>query len=174
MIQNRHQSQTDFRTPKIIFQNIQKKLDVKFTLDVAASKENALCKDYFCEKNSALDQDWVGHVWCNPPYNDIEPWVDKAIEQLKLITNSVTFLVPASTCTQWFEKLWDHPGAYMIAFVTARISFEGPHISEDGRAAAPNPSVVVHLTNDNYTIRGISRWERNDLLGQTTLDEWID
>lgn len=148
LIQNRWESKHDFRTPQFIFEGAMDMFDVFFTLDVAASNENRLCNWYMDEEMNALSQRWWGHVWCNPPYNDISPWVDKAICQLQegnILT--CTFLVPASTCTYWFEKLWSH--AKQIIFISGRLKFEGPNINSSSKAAATNPSVLVHLTRDH-------------------------
>lgn len=49
-----------------------------------------------------LELDWTGEViFCNPPWSDIEPWVDKAFAS-KCVT---VFLLPARTDTGWFHKL---------------------------------------------------------------------
>ena len=144
-ITNRFASKHDFRTPEYIFEGICKHLGNGFHLDVASSNENKLCNWNFTEEDSAFDQKWWGRVWCNPPYNNIGPWVDKAITELDAGNCiSVTFLIPASTCTFWFERLWAR--ASQIVFLSGRIRFQGPHIHEEvKRANATNPSVVVHL-----------------------------
>jgi phage N-6-adenine-methyltransferase len=144
LIQNRNKSKTDFRTPQYIFEGAMNHFNVMYHLDVAASCENRLCNWYFTEEVNALEQHWWGRVWCNPPYNKIGPWVDKAIDELENGTcSSVTFLLPASTCTMWFEKLWSWVGCTEVVFLSGRIRYEGPNISGGGNAT--NPSVLVHL-----------------------------
>jgi|TARA_R110002110_G_scaffold255963_3_gene471836 phage N-6-adenine-methyltransferase len=154
-IQNRNTSKVDFRTPAYIFEGAQNLFDVTFNLDVAASEENALCSAFFTEEGNALERSWGihragSHVWCNPPYNKIGPWVNHAIDQLRNndACESVTFLVPASTCTYWFEDLW--MVANKIVFLSGRMKWEGPHLVKGSNAI--NPSVLVHL-------RGFCRWE---------------
>ena len=52
----------------------------RFTLDAAASKENALCENYFDREANGLLQSWGRHrVFCNPPADDTAAWVAKAI-----------------------------------------------------------------------------------------------
>ena len=50
-----------------------------FTLDVAASAENAKCKHFYSKEVDGLVQTWsCERVWCNPPYSALEAWVSKA------------------------------------------------------------------------------------------------
>jgi len=149
IIQNRFDSKTDFRTPEHIFNGLNSRFG-PFTLDAAASPENHLCFAYYDESRSALERDWFGRVWVNPPYNNIRPWAEHAIKQIEeKNVQSVTFLVPASTCSQWFKMLWDHWSCDEIIFITGRLQFRGPHaIKNRKKAPAPNPSVVIHLERD--------------------------
>jgi hypothetical protein len=56
-----------------------------FTLDVAASPENAKCERYFTAEQDGLRQSWAGEVvWCNPPYSSIAPWVAKAWREVTI------------------------------------------------------------------------------------------
>ena len=141
--QNRNQSETDFRTPQFIYEGAMKHFGHQYHLDVAASGENHLCPMFFDENDNALERHWFGHVWCNPPYHSIGDWVDKAIRECSIGKNclSVTFLVPASTCTKWFEKAW--AWAAHIVFLSGRIGFEGPHVRPGGNAT--NPSVLIRI-----------------------------
>lgn len=72
----------------------------------ALEREFGITKDP-CPLNPVPDQDglqldWDGEViFCNPPWSDIEPWVDKALTS-KCTT---VFVLPARTDTNWFHKL---------------------------------------------------------------------
>ena len=55
-----------WETPKDLFMSLHNIFH--FDLDVAASKENALCEKYYTEEANALVQEWRGMCWCNPPY----------------------------------------------------------------------------------------------------------
>ena len=142
--QNRFASKVDFRTPQNVFDGAGDLFDVVFHLDVAASKENRLCNWYFTEEIDALQQQWWGHVWCNPPYNDIGPWIDHGLKMLREgNVLSLTYLVPASTCTKWFKRAWD--AAEQVVFISGRLKFEGPHVVEGSKGNATNPSVLIHI-----------------------------
>lgn len=100
-----------------------------FTLDVAASDRNAKCARYFTLDDDGLAQSWAGEtVWCNPPYSDIAPWVEKAwIERAN--TNGIVMLLPANRCEQrWWQDLvetWrDVPNSPLSArFLRGRMRF---------------------------------------------------
>ena len=51
-----------------------------FSVDVAATKENALCKKFFTAEDDGLKKRWKGTVWCNPPFHRhlIGAWVERA------------------------------------------------------------------------------------------------
>jgi len=146
IIQNRFESAHDFRTAPEVFDALNRRFG-PFSLDAAASRENNLCFAYFDESRSALERKWFGRVWLNPPYNDIKPWAEYAIDQVaRGYVQSVTLLLPAGTCTQWFKSLWEHWSCKRIIFITGRLKFGGPHSHKDKKKAnATNPSVVFHL-----------------------------
>ena len=71
----------DWETPQDFFEKLNKKY--KFDLDAAASDENHKTEKYFTEKNSALDNDWQGNVFVNPPYGrKIGDFVKKSIRRI--------------------------------------------------------------------------------------------
>ena len=90
-----------------------------FTLDAAASHENALCKFYFTPEGmfsklgnsyttenygaNGLEQSWQGHrVFCNPPYDSsIGEWV----KQAKKKNDLAVMLLPPSVDTAWYTRL---------------------------------------------------------------------
>jgi phage N-6-adenine-methyltransferase len=94
-----------WRTPPEVFEPFN--AEYRFVGDVAASSLNALHSRYLTEEQNALDTNWLeyfgsGTVWCNPPYSDISPWVEKANNE---VTNGVgtVMLLPADTSVGWFK-----------------------------------------------------------------------
>jgi len=67
----------EWATPQSVFDSLNK--EFKFTLDPAATKQNAKCKKFFTVKEDGLKQSWLGErVFCNPPYGRvIGDWVKK-------------------------------------------------------------------------------------------------
>lgn len=119
----------NWETPPEFFRKLDE--EFHFTLDAAASHENALCERYCTPdgtfiKNlptvdirnegpapacwsrlSELDGlgfEWNGkRVFCNPPYDSsIGQWVDKALRREAEVT---VLLLPPSVDTKWFHQL---------------------------------------------------------------------
>jgi hypothetical protein len=67
-----------------------------------------------------LTLDWNNRrIFCNPPWSEITPWVDKAYA-----SNALTvFLLPARTSTQWFARLMASPGNTEIRLFRKRVKF---------------------------------------------------
>lgn len=98
----------------------------QYVCDIAASDYNHLCNEYVTEQQNAFIFDFSifegNSVWCNPPYSDINPWVDLAIKNRNQFGVGTTLLVPADTSVKWFEKALNScDKVYFI--VGGRISF---------------------------------------------------
>lgn len=73
---------------------------------------------------------WFGHVWCNPPFSNLDPWLERAWREVleghgadgvsmagpfhptstrKLHVRSVTMLLPANRTEQPFWQRWVEP-----------------------------------------------------------------
>lgn len=104
-----------------------------FTLDVAASHHNAKCAQYFIEADDGLAQSWAGQrVWCNPPYSDIRPWVEKAWREWHSgQAELIVMLLPNNRCEQgWWQDLVEPyrdrhplPGYVRVEFLRGRLRF---------------------------------------------------
>jgi site-specific DNA-methyltransferase (adenine-specific) len=114
----------DWATPRSFFEAIH--AEYSFTVDVCAASYNKLLPVYFGEggvEPDGLKASWVAHggrAFCNPPYEDIEAWMQKAIEEAAQGCLSV-FLVPANTDTKWFHT---YAKLGLIDFIKGRLSFE--------------------------------------------------
>lgn len=101
----------------------------EFTLDVAAAAHNTKCERYFNREADGLRQSWAGeHVWCNPPYSAIEPWVRKAWEEAPGTTGIVMLLPANRTEQKWWQRLVephrDRPGSGLrVEFLPGRMRF---------------------------------------------------
>lgn len=81
-----------------------------------------------------LSRSWGTSTYCNPPYNQISKWVEKA-HQESLLGKTVVMLLPSRTDNQWFHNClkW----AAEIRFIRGRLHFNGSKIN------APFPSVII-------------------------------
>ena len=119
-------------TPQAFFDELNQEFG--FTLDVAASPDNAKCDAYFTLEDDGLFQPWSGVCWCNPPYSETHAWVAKAdAESLHGVTT--VMLIPAATDTKWFHEFVNKK--HEIRFVKGRLKFEGQ------KDPAPFASLVV-------------------------------
>jgi len=99
-------------------------LEFDFGVDVAASADNTRVKDAFITKEmNALSDDiqWIDYVhpdkpataWCNPPYDDIYPWMVKAEYEARFNKLTTVLLVPNTPDAAWWPR-----GASEIRFLT--------------------------------------------------------
>lgn len=129
----------DWCTPQAFFNELDR--EFHFDIDVAASHENAKCKQYFTKETDGLKQQWVGTVFCNPPYGrKVIEWVRKAtLESANGAT--VVMLIAARTDTRFFhEYIYNKPNVE-IRFIKGRLKFTDEH--GNGNDPAPFPSMVI-------------------------------
>lgn len=73
-------------------------------LDVCARRENHKLPRFFDQKQNGLHQVWDANAWCNPPFNDIMPWMCKAYDEVLAGHCDVScVLAPLSFDTQWAQ-----------------------------------------------------------------------
>jgi len=120
IISNTPESERDtWRTPKYIF-DYARKLIGGIDFDTACDFDNALAQPIFSNHDSmdSLYVEWIGICWCNPPYSNINPWIEKAIA-----SNAITImLIPSSNGESYYSKLIE--SSHEIA-IQGRISFIG-------------------------------------------------
>ena len=123
----------EWATPQDFFDKLN--AEFHFTLDVAATQENAKCEKYFTVETDGLNQSWIGQTcWMNPPYGrEIGKWIEKAYkESIKGVT--VVCLIPARTdTTYWHEFVMKGE----IRFIKGRLKFGSSKLN------APFPSAIV-------------------------------
>lgn len=147
-------SKQDYQTPPEFLAAVKNRLRIRdFDVDVAASKENAVCEYYYDEASDGLAQSWQvpepesGWAWCNPPYSNIQPWVHKAHEEARNGVN-IALLVPASVGANWWRECVE-PFAY-AAFLNGRITFVG--------ADGPYPKDCALLLYTPWGFTGTEIW----------------
>lgn len=118
----------DRRTPREWWEKWDREFG-PFTLDVAASAENALCAVYFNIEDDGLLELWSGRVWCNPPFSEMPAWIEKAWEQ-SVRCDVIAMLVPANRTEQrwWQESIEPYRGSHqlLVRFLPGRLRFGLP------------------------------------------------
>jgi len=123
----------EWETPRELFEELDR--EFHFTLDMAATAENAKCERFFTREQDGLAQEWRGVCWMNPPYGpQLYAWIQKAYES-SLTGATVVCLIPARVDTRWWHD-YVKPFAE-VRFIRGRLRFGGSENS------APFASVVV-------------------------------
>ena len=137
----------EWETPQGFFDRLNDEFN--FTLDVAATPDNAKCEEFYTKENEALLQDWPGVVWCNPPYGKtIGKFVQKGYEEAQK-GSLVVMLIPARTDTRYWHKYVMK--AKQIRFIEGRLYF-----NQNGKSGcAPFPSAIV-IFEAGHTIPSIA------------------
>ncbi|MBO7734501.1 MAG: hypothetical protein J6S67_18195 [Methanobrevibacter sp.] len=114
----------DWTTPKDIYDWLDR--EFHFTFDPCP-----LYSDF-----DGLLIDWTGDiVFCNPPYSNILPWVQKSYLESCFNGVTVVLLLPARTDSKWFHD-FILPFCSEIRFIRGRLKFGGAKYN------APFPSMV--------------------------------
>jgi phage N-6-adenine-methyltransferase len=128
----------EWATPPAIFEGLD--AEFHFTLDPAASIENAKCGKFYTRDQNGLKQPWYNErVFCNPPYRryEIDLWLEKLSSGEADI---VVALLPVRTNTKWFhEYVWRRAE---IRFIRGKLKFNGY------KWQAPFPSMVCIWRKD--------------------------
>lgn len=124
----------EWETPDTVF----KMLDDEFcfNLDPCASDMNHKCDNYFTIEDNGLNQKWGGQrVFCNPPYSEINKWVEKAYRESRHDNTLVVLLIPSRTDTRYFHNFIYNRAE--IRFIKGRLKFN------QSKSTAPFPSMIV-------------------------------
>lgn len=113
----------NWATPDDVFLPLAREFN--FTLDAAASSDNARAVVFFDEAKDGLRQPWGDNVvWLNPPYgckkSKTSDWVKKAYRE-SLSGATVVMLIPARTNTRWFHDYCLKHGE--VRFICGRPKF---------------------------------------------------
>jgi len=123
-----------------------------FSLDPAATRENALCEKFFTQEDDGLAQSWAGErVFCNPPYGrGLGRWVQKACEETNDVGTCelVVLLIPARPDTKyWHSYILHTPEGANFGYVDHRwieVRFlKGRLKFGDQKNSAPFPSALI-------------------------------
>lgn len=97
-----------------------------FDIDLCASKSNAKHSCYFSELSNALERVWHcegDSGFCNPPYSDISPWINKAVSSSNFGFTSV-LLIPTPNGETHYKQVFKR--ATSITFIEGRVAFIAP------------------------------------------------
>jgi hypothetical protein len=110
------------------------------TLDPCSPESPTVpAQTFYTRADDGLSRPWTGRVYMNPPYQQLQIWVEKLLcEYREGNIDTALALLPSRTDRPWFQMLHDHP----VCFLAKRLRFSG---SADN---APFGSCVVYLGTD--------------------------
>ena len=95
---------------------------------------------------NGLEIKWSDKNFVNPPYSEIEKWVDKAIYEVYNNQSIVFLLVPSRTDTKWFHKLLNtNDISVTLTFIKGRLKFG------ESKNTATFPSVIIRISKTHQT-----------------------
>jgi len=158
-----------WETPDYFFNLLNQEFN--FTLDAAASKSNTKCEKFFDKKRNGLLQNWDGEtVFVNPPFGNIEEWVQKCFEEGKKENTIVVLILPSRTDTSyWHEFIMK---ASEIRFCKGRVNFwRNGHSTKNGSTFPL--AIVVFKGPANLTLKVSSFYHKEkDLIKFRTITEF--
>jgi phage N-6-adenine-methyltransferase len=112
-----------------------------FDVDVAATAENAKCKEFWTKEDDGLQQRWAPEktFWMNPPYSQAGKWVRKA-DEAAAAGAIVVGLLPNRSATGWYKD-FVVPNAHIIQ-LHGRAKFIPGH-KPIQNSSAPFASILV-------------------------------
>jgi len=110
-----------WETPPLILEDIMKKYDIHPVLDVCATSQNTKFEKYFTPEQDGLVQEWDEDFFMNPPYSEINEWMQKAYEQHRKHSVDALILVFAKTSVKWWHEYVE--GKAETHFQKGRIRF---------------------------------------------------
>jgi phage N-6-adenine-methyltransferase len=122
-------------TPRELFDHFDALFN--FEIDLCASPENALCKEFFTEADDALTKSWEGKTcFLNPPFGLTKKFVEAACEETAKGA-TVVMIIPANLNTNyWHDYLLDNDRVELI-FPRGGIKFGG------AKKRCPIPVAIV-------------------------------
>lgn len=158
-------------TPPEVFEALDK--EFCFGFDVCAEYETAKCADYWTIEDDALSKDWaedakcripgaglieMGALWANPPYSNIRPFVEKAIEA-QLNGRMTVMLVMCDPSVKWFSLAQRY--ASETRFVTdGRLAFLKNGVPQKGN----NKGSVIFVFDPHRISAGHVSWVTREAL----------
>ncbi|MBT0375829.1 phage N-6-adenine-methyltransferase, partial [Morganella morganii subsp. morganii] len=80
--------------------------------------------------------------WCNPPYSNIRPWVEKAAEQSRMQNQPVVMLVPEDMSVGWFLEALKTVDEIRV-ITGGRINFVNPVTGEEKNGNSKGSMLLI-------------------------------
>ena len=143
------ESTDDWHTPDRIL-DLGRAILGNFDTDPAscrAAQDRVRASRWYGQVEDGLVLPWPGRVWLNPPFSNIDAWVDGAKERVGGDTEVVLLCCHANTDAKWWHRLTECP----VAFSRGRVRYLRP----DGElgASPPRGTALVLIGGDRQQRR---------------------
>jgi len=93
------------------------------------------------DDKTSLFKDWKGNVFCNPPYSNVEEFLNKGILEIKKenVKQAIFLIIPRTSTKYWQKYVMTY--ADEIHFINKRLKFGSSN------SCAPFPSCIIKFTN---------------------------
>ena len=167
-------SRSKWSTPQCLFDVLDR--EFKFTLDAAASEENAKCDKFYTREQDSMSIEWRDErVFLNPPYSrksiesyGVEGWLAKAHVSASQHGSLVVVLTPGDCSTGWFAKYAEL--ASEVRLLNPRVKFVPPPGVKESSPEKGNalfvfrPGAEMALESDGDVKIWLWRWEEEVVL----------
>lgn len=148
-----------WQTPTYLYQYLNR--IYKFDVDLACTTQNCRAPKgiYFDQGMDALKEDWRNYGntgFCNPPYSNIDPWVEKAIELGSWGFNTI-MVIPTLNGDKRDEMIINNAN---VTIICGRVGFINP---ETGKKISGSPRGTMICDFDMFTGRQIRVINRSKL-----------
>jgi phage N-6-adenine-methyltransferase len=134
------------QTPWWFVKSLENLLKIKFELDACSLPSTGKAPRYFAleHHNNALRLNWYPYTFCNPPFSNVQEFVDKAIEQAGRGV-STAMIIPDNAETAYVRRAWE--GADTFIKMPFRLQFERPNgepfRDKGGNKQSPQFAVII-------------------------------
>lgn len=135
------ESDQNRRTPPWLFKYLQEFLGVRFQLDAAANRENALCRLFYDETKNGLALPWKNPTFNNPPFRYFGDWAQKAYLEAAEKSILVCQIGPVGCSQSWFQE-FARKGTVLVP--DERISFFDSATGMPTRGADRDSHIFVY------------------------------
>lgn len=171
--QTADRKRSKWETPLWLVQYLELRQKARFDLDAAASATNHKAPAYFTEENNGLEADWSAYrfIYLNPPYDEIVPWVEKVVAEIKRNKHmTVQMVLPDDNSTLWYRL------AAINATEIINLIHDGKH---SGRVAFIDPDTGQKVNNNNkgsvvFTFTGKGKASRTLYLSRADMEAKVE
>jgi len=163
-------NRSEWRTPPVFVDLVVKRM--LLTVDVCATKNNSVLPVYITPEMDALSANtrWCvvakeRHVtprfYCNPPYDDVMPWINACFRHTRLLGAVAFLLLHDNFSAPWFEELMRC--ANEIWLLQPRIAFLPPPDVKESTNSRSSMLAVFGLEGSR-TVPNAGREKSADIL----------